>query len=294
MKCARCSVEIPAQSQFCLRCGTPVSHTTPGLTGTPSFAPPKAKNRPLLITIAILGLAVLALGVTVGGQMLQKAHDANGGQLVQAPGNNNGGSLVQAPGNNDGNKLLKATADPKPNNVVQQPGEGNHADIEDYLQKLKRIEASKQILMRKQIGNALMDMAKAKALSASIEESDYNNTFNDLGKSMNYDSSEWNALTAELNKLSPPPSCRDLHNKYYDHLGKIQAVIVMVNETMGKVQSDPSNALQALTQMQGKASADVDGAILVADDALAEVCSKYKIRKDWDIKGDGGSANMFR
>ena len=65
MKCARCSAEVPRQSQFCLRCGTPINAAN-------NYAPPAspqgymapsapANNRSMLAVIGALVVAVLAM-----------------------------------------------------------------------------------------------------------------------------------------------------------------------------------------------------------------------------------------
>ena len=288
MKCARCSAEIPRQSQFCLRCGAPIAGTAANPTGmTPASAMPlpKPNNRPLLLTIAALALVAVGLGaMVVRGQLTQKPGVTQNGTLVQAPGVSNNNNLVQAPGESE------------PPKMVQQPSEAppQPTDVMDYLAHVRRVEASKQSLIKKQTGDALMMLTQAKALSATIEEQDYNNTFSGINKNMNYSANDWNDLTVFFESKSPPESCRDLHDKYYDQLGKIQSMIVAVNDALSKVQSDPSGAISALTQMQGRASQDADAAILAADEALAEVCSKYRLKKDFDIKGDSGSASLLR
>lgn len=287
MKCTRCSAEIPRQSQFCLRCGAPIGGTAANPTGAMPMplSAPRPNTRPFLITIGLLALLATGLGaVVIRGQLTQKAGNAQTGALVQTPGMGGGNNMVQAPGETE------------PSKIVQAPGETapNPTDILDYLAFLKRIEASKQSLIKKQVGDALMMLTQAKALSAQIEDSDYQRTFGNINKNMNYSAEDWNQLTVAFQQRNPPDSCRDLHDKYYDHLGKIQAMIVAVNDALNKVQSDPSGAIGALTQMQGKSSQDADAAILAADDALADVCNKYHLKKDFDIKGDAGSASMFR
>ncbi len=288
MKCARCSAEIPSQSQFCLRCGAPIRGTAANPSGvfTPTLAAPQPNNRPLLIALIVL-LAVVALGlgaVLVRGSLVQKPAQSAPTNLVQAPGQSSPGTLVQAP------------AESEPNPVVQAPGETapTPQDVIDYLSFLKRIEASKQALIRKEMGDALTELPQVKGLSASTDEGDYNNVFGHLSKSTSYSADEWNQLTTAFQQRVPPDSCRDLHNKYYDQLGKIQAMIVSVNDALSKVQSDPSSALHALTDLQGKASPEIDAAVNAADDALADVCHKYGLRKDFDIKGDpSGSSSLF-
>jgi hypothetical protein len=297
MKCVRCSAEIPAQSQFCLRCGAPIQATSANPTGVMAspLVAPRPNTRPLLITIALLALAVVALGVVSGG-LLMRGGRSESGQLVQSPGQTGSGALVQAPGAANSSPLVQAPADTPSNQVVQQPGETAPypADIDDYLKFLKQIEASKQQLIRKELGDALTLLPQAKALGATIDENQYNETFGNINKNMNYNADEWNQLTATFNQRTPPESCRDLHNKYYDQLGKIQGAIVAINDALSKVQNDPSGALHALSEMQGKASAEADAAIRAADDALGDVCSRYHLKKEFDIKDDGGSASMFR
>lgn len=288
MKCSRCSAEIPKQAQFCMRCGTPVTQMAANATmmpGTPAAVStaPRSNTKPFYFAIGLLAVLVLALGAYVVK-----------GQLTQKPGNTAPAALVQAPGETHNNNLVQAPADTQPSNIVQSPTEGPPADVIDYLAFLKRVEASKQELIRKQIGSALGMMAQAKSLSGSIDEDHYNNTFGDIGKGLNYSAEDWNQLTQTFQQRTPPASCQELHDRYYDHLGKIQAMIVSINDALAKVQSDPSGALNALTSMQGKASADADSAIMAADDALADVCNKFHLRKDFDIKGDPSSASIFR
>lgn len=298
MKCLRCSAELPAQSQFCLRCGTPIANTAANPAGvmTPPASSP-AQNRPLLATIAVLFLAVLGLGAYVlRGQLTQKAGQTDGGRLVQQPGTMGGGALVQAPGRDQGGQMVQAPGNVQPGKIVQAPDTPAPVpvDVIDYLAFLKQVEASKQALIRKQTGDALVMMAQAKALNASIEDSDYSRTFGNLSKGMSYSADDWNRLTQQLQQRNPPPACRELHARYYDHLGKTQAMILAVNDAMSKFQSDPSSALHDLSGMQGKSSADLDVAIQKADDALADVCNRFRLRKDFDVRGDSGSSGLLR
>src|SRR6478672_6143619 len=110
MKCTRCSAELPAQSQFCLRCGTPVqppassfqpsgpsSGALPPL-GQSAFPQARSNNGPMIAIIAVLALLVLGLGAFLLAGVLQQKPDQTGtGQLVQAPGQAGNNGLVQAP-----------------------------------------------------------------------------------------------------------------------------------------------------------------------------------------------------
>ncbi len=290
MKCPRCAAEIPPQSKFCLRCGTPVNATTEIPAAPASLPPLKNRRTPGVgkgTWAAVGGMAVLAALIcafVVKGQLAQKAGQTGTGTLVQAPGEGRRAPLVQAPG-----ETPKAP-------VVQAPAEGkpSTADIEDYLAFLKQIEVTKQQLIREQTGNALQLLAQAKGLSASLEEKDYNNTFENMNKSMKFNSGAWGELSAKFQGRVPPQSCLDLANKYYDHLGKLQAQLLAINDALSKVASNPNSALSALSQMQGAASQEMDEAIRKADDALADVCDKYHLHKEFDIRGDSGSSGMFR
>jgi hypothetical protein len=301
MKCSRCSAEIPAQSQFCLRCGTPVRGNAPTMAGPAAYpsapaaqmAPPRANRNPLIAIIAVLVLAILGLGAMV---LIQKAGKSDAGKLVAAPAAAGNGSLVQKPAEASPGATVAAPREATPNAVVTQPDTTQPfpADIDDYLKFLKRIEARKQALIRTQTGDALLMMTQAKGLSATIEEKDYNDAFKSMNATMQKNSQDWNALTQEFNNRQPPPACVDLRNKFLDQLGKIQAAIFAVNDALAHVQTDPSSVLHTLTDMQGKTSADVDASIEAADSALADVCDKYRLKKDFDIRGDSGSTGLLR
>jgi hypothetical protein len=300
MKCARCSAEIPRQSQFCLRCGNPVSaayNPAPGATSMPASVPPPTANRNLMIVIAVLVLALVGvLGAVVGGKLLQKPGQTDTGQLVQAPGAAGQGTLVQAPAASNPAPIVQAPGDTQPPTIVQSPSQPtvNTTDIDDYLKFVRQIETLKQKLIHDELGNALEMMTQAKGLSASIDEDQYNSTFQGLGKDTNKIADDWNQLTAKFRDRQPPEACADLRNKYLDQLAKIQAQIVEVNTALNKVQSDPSAALHTLTTMSGTASAEADAAAQSADDALADVCKKYNLSKDFSVRTDSGSASLLR
>ncbi len=288
MKCVRCSAEIPSQSQFCLRCGSPIHSTSinPAVMNTqPAAMVEPVNTRPVKAAIAIVLIIVACMGAfLLKGQLAQKTGATPTGKLVQAPGETQPIQMVQRP------------AEQKPIELVQEPADTAPppTDIIDYLAFLKKLEAQKQVLIKKQTGDALMLMAQAKGLSGSVDENDYNNTLGNISKNVNYSAEDWNQLSIMLQQRTPPDSCRELHNRYYEHLGKIQALMVAVNDAMTKIQSDPSSALQSLTQMQGKAGADADAMAAIADEALSNLCVRYHLHKDFDIKTDSGSASLLR
>jgi hypothetical protein len=298
MKCARCFAEVPAKSPVCLRCHTPVLVSPNSRTLPPNsqpFGPTRADNRPLWIITILLCLAVVGMILSFAlGRMTQKPAQDGNGPLVQAPGQANPGGLVQAPGDVRPTAPIQAPQGVQPTQPPVAPaGNANPAEIDDYLKFLKEVEARKQRLISKQMADELMMLNQAKGLSATIDENDYNNTFKNTNENMTRNAQEWDQLSTFFNSRQPPAACVDLRNKYFDHLGKIQAAIFEVNSLMSQVQSNPSEALHKLTAMQGKTSIEVDSAIQAADDALYDVCKKYNLRKEFEIKGDSGSGGAF-
>jgi len=256
------------------------------------MAQPKARN-PLVAVVTVLVLAVLGLGAMV---LVQKAGKSDPGKVVAAPANAGPGGVVLAPAEGTPNRVVTAPEQVKTPEVVPQPDntQAFPADIDDYLKFLKRIEARKQALIRSQTGDLLLMMTQAKALSATIEEKDYNDTFKSMNGNVQKNSQDWNALNQEFNNRQPPPACVDLRNKYLDQLGKIQSSIFAVSDALAHVQSNPQDALHVLTGMQGQASANIDASIEAADSALADVCDKYRLKKDFDIRGDSSSTGLLR
>lgn len=103
MKCARCSAELPGQSQFCLRCGTPVGPAAnfappvqPNMRPMPTVpAAPPANNRSLIAVVSVLVVAVLAMAAwMVKSSLAQKPGASAAPSLVQAPAQTSPGPLI--------------------------------------------------------------------------------------------------------------------------------------------------------------------------------------------------------
>lgn len=294
MRCARCSAELPAQSQFCLRCGTPVHATAsfpqaaPMAQATP-LAPPNS-NRTLLIALALLTLVVIGLSALVfKGHMVQAPSETNGGSLVQAPSNTNASPLVTVPG----------VSQPPPN-MVQNPTEAapQPTDISDYLAFLKDVENRKMALIKKQTAQTLSMYGNMLGgqVAAVNEDKPADQYLKDINKGNEDFAPQWDQLTKYFLTKTPPPSCTELQQKYYTHLGKMQSVLTKLHNALASATNPDKtgDALQALTEMQGSASAEADASAKAADDSLADVCDKYRLRKDFDIKTDpSGSTSLL-
>ena len=302
MKCARCSAEIPAQSQFCLRCGTPLHATAMPMNTAPvasaSPAPPRT-NKPLIAAITVLVLAILGVAAFfVRSALTQKAANPNSGQLVQAPGEGGAGALVQAPGDSHAGAPVQAPADSNPNRVVQKPAPViNTAEIDDYLRFVKGIEEQKIGLVKQELAAALASQAGqlAKQAEAATDDQKSKDYLPGVAKENSGFAGDWDRLTRAFNGRVPPQSCIQLHDAYYSHLGKIQGQFAAYQNALATAQSDPNKALQALTAMQGTASVEADKSARAADDELYDICRKYNLRKEFDIKTDpSGSTGSLR
>ncbi len=288
--------DLPAQSRFCLRCGTPVpteqsAAPVPAHSTSTPFAPvaspafPRPANRGLKLALAamILAIAVLSALIVHGG-MLHAARNSENGSLVQAPGDAHSGPLVQSPGSSQA-----------PPDLAQKPLEGppNAADVEDYLRFLKDVERRKMALIKDFTTRALMQSATEKQQEVDAASSDdaSKKFLPNINKGNEDFAPKWDELAKYFLTKTPPQSCREQQQKYYDHLGKIESMFAQLHNALEQASTDPGKALSALTGMQGTASAEADDSARSADDALADVCDKYRIRKDFDIKTDSGSSS---
>lgn len=293
MKCTRCLAEIPAQSQFCLRCGTAIGGTAANPTGMMSaagFAPPATNKRFLVpAIIGLLAVLVIALGaVVVRGNLVQKPTETSNSNLVQAPTQSGPSNLVQAPTEAEPSKLVET-----PKETAPKP-----TDVMDYLAFLKQIEISKQKLISDELASMLQQKSEMLGKQAEAANSDDPSVQKDflpsVGRGTNDVANQWDKLTQAFNQRTPPASCVDLRNKYYDQLGKLQSQFLQVGGALTKAQSDPGGALKELTGMLGGASAEADQSIRRADDALADVCNKYRLQKDFVIKGEPSGSGLLQ
>ena len=314
MKCLRCAAEIPPQSKFCLRCGTPVNATmeTPAYTRPPSTPLPAmrgagngAGNKGMWVALGAIAVLAMALGAfVVRGQLTQKAGENQTGNLVQAPGENRTGNLVQKPG-----EVPKTP-------IVQAAGE-NNAVVIDYLERLKEIEATKRRINRDATDTlrtmaATLSVAKLKAaLDANdnpdatgiSEGKEFNKSVSKPAVAADKIAVQFDQLTAKFNTLQPPAPCLDLHRSYYDYLGRVQAEtlhgIDLLNKVMKANESGDTSALNALLHeaygMQGKSVDSVDKFGLRCNETLQKVFDGYKIPSSsrFEIGGDAeGSAGL--
>ncbi|MBC7527550.1 MAG: zinc ribbon domain-containing protein [Chthonomonadaceae bacterium] len=311
MKCLRCAAEIPPQSKFCLRCGTPVNATmeTPAYTRPPSTPLPAmrgagngAGNKGMWVALGAIAVLAMALGAfVVRGQLTQKAGENQTGNLVQAPGENRTGNLVQKPG-----EVPKTP-------IVQAAGE-NNAVVIDYLERLKEIEATKRRIQKDVMVAvlAIKDTLPLESAKAALQEygspdgtappaaQEVSKSGNKVAVAAAQFSSDYDQLTAKFNELRPPAPCLDLHRAYYDYMGRKQQETLKTIDWFIKMMKaieagTASEYLQEARGKLGKSFDSVDKYEKNCDSMLQKVFDGYKIPSSsrFEIGGDAeGSAGL--
>ena len=293
MKCARCSAEVPRQSQFCLRCGTPINAAA-------GYAPPVAQHVPMPVTpnnqrplYAIIGLLTVAVLALVGWMVKSS--------LAQKPGETHAVGLVQAPNTSAPGPLIQAPAETKPQTPIIAPPtqptpKADYSYIDDYLRFVRQVERTKAGLIHRQLAATLSQYANMMGdeVKAATDDEASKDFLPNINKNPANLSGEWNKLTQAFLARRPPQECVELHDKYYDHLGKIQGMFNKVHDAVAQANSGQSgDALNALTAMMGTASAEADDSARSADDALDDICRQYKLEKTFKIQTDSGSSGSL-
>jgi hypothetical protein len=293
MRCARCAAEIPGQAQFCMRCGTPVNVGRPGgpaAAAHPAISypaqPSKSKLRAVLAGLGILA----AIGALVAFKLRPnpKVTDMNA-----RPGNT--GALT------DANARVANTGPVADRGGKMGPGPSDPTDVIDYLKHVREIERQRVALSKQQLGQALTWSSQLTARTLTAEMGDnpeaaHQKTYNDFQNSFSQWSGQWEELSRRFNSYPKPvpQACSMLRDKYLDVLGKTSSSMTTVGSSFASAMSgNAGGAVEALTSMQGSASAEIDRSCEQADSEVAAVCKKYNISKDFDIKADGGASNPF-
>jgi|GEM_PF-1710560 len=312
MKCTRCSADLPAQAKFCLQCGTPVAAVQPPAqsfgTSAPESAPAFARppvNTTTRTAIGLLLLAVAALSaIVVHGSLTHAPVNTASDSLVNAPRQSASSGLVQAPGEGQSGNPLQApgSAQAPPTPDQRTDTSENVADIEDYLRFLKEIEAARKELSHSEDSHlkTLMTTMSVNQGREGLRGTDdgsaagdpkVKNLLPDKGNYIDQIHVDWQALSKRFVSREPPRACIDLRNKYLDQLGKTEAELAGVFGLFETMSADPSAALQKAYDMQGK-SQDIDEGLAASDDALAEVCRKHGLSKDFSIRDADSSSGL--
>jgi len=286
VKCARCSAEVPGQAQFCMRCGTAVAPVSAVVA-----AARRPSRRPLWIGLALLAVAALAAG---GYRLLNpagasKVVDASGQVPVGADLTGRSGRVAAGP-----------DLSGRSGRITPPPPEP--ADVVDYLKFLKDVERQRVALVKQQTAGALGMSASLPGsnLLAEMQQKEediqrsHEQTYEHFQAKIMEWQGQWNILSQHFLSKPPPQSCQQLRDKYYDMLGKTAGAMVSLANSLSQAFSgNAEKALESLSSMRGTASQSIDDACAAADEELASVCGKFRLRKDFDIKPDGGGASLF-
>jgi len=276
-----------------MRCGAPVAAGRP--VGAVMMARPVGAAPASRKGLIAAATAFLALGL---GALAYFGFITPGSRVVEAPGvTSPGGPLTDRSGRiNDAGPLTDKTG-----TITPAPGEPT--EVIDYLKWLKQMERQRVTLERSLLSRALKlstDMTAGPLIAEMSEkpEQGYTEVFSGFQQALSEMVTSYQNLSQQVFAKQPPRSCQELHNKYYDVLTKqtasLQQVSTSFSDAMG---GNPTKALDVLTQMRGGGlgtpSHQVTDACIAADEALAAVCDKYRLRKDFDIKDETGGGSLI-
>jgi hypothetical protein len=129
-------------------------------------------------------------------------------------------------------------------------------------------------------------MSQAAARSREQDESQERNLQEVAATSRQF-AADMDRLTAKVNQLPAPAECYTLRQQYLTHLATIRELLLAISAASAKSLTDPVQAQQDLKGLQNTASPRALGDMAAADQALAEVCTRFRIQKDFKIDQGG-------
>lgn len=296
MKCISCGSELPSQAEFCAKCGVRAGSAMPPLRPPAPGARAAGGPKKGMIALSIVALLAIALAGYFGWRAFRPS-----GKLVEAVGTPApGGPLTESAGKvAPGGPLTSAEG------VAPQKAP-DPTEVIDYLKFVKDIERQRVLLSKSQLGDLLKQsdaLTYAGGMadwSTNEPEQKYREVYQEFQQSLAQWSAQWQQLSAHfLGYPKPVPEpCAELRDRYYAMLGVTSTAMLRAGNSFADAMSgDTGKALETLTQMQGSglgsASKEVGDACVAADDALAAVCDRFKLRKDFEIRDDPGGANLL-
>ena len=278
MKCSKCGNEIPSQSKFCLSCGQPVGPAS----AAPSAATAGSKKTTTIMAIVAGLIIVAAIGLFARGRAVTQA---------PRPVNGNQSPVLKAPAAAGGPQadLLKTNVKNPPINLNAPAKTPPPADVVAYLEHLKKVDAARLDLQRREVASMLGMMTKAQVSDieqwlkadepdAKMDEASSVTEAKKLTGELN---SEWQKLCQFFLSVQAPQPCAALSGQYYDALRGVLTQFQQVNEKVASLD------VSALYLMQGQTS-KVDEKFTKSDTELSNVCTRYGIDKTFSITTDGG------
>ncbi len=296
MKCVSCGTEMPQGAAFCSKCGVKATDAASERVRPISpGAAPAGRDRGK-IALALVAAAALAAAAYFGWRAFSKparVAQVSGRQGPVAPLTERSGRVGSV-----GPLTDRTGTAPEPEPVPQ--------DVIDYLAFLKDIEQQRVMLARTQLAEVLKqstDLTYSGAMSdwtTNEPEQKYREVYGRFQQSLSLWTGQWQELAGRfLGYPKPvPASCSELRDRYYALLGATSAGMAQIGNSFSQALSgDPGKALETLTRMQGSglgsSSKEIADACVAADDALAAVCDRHKLKKDFAIRDDLGGGNLL-
>lgn len=290
MRCVSCGSELSGGAEFCAKCGVRVGSAVPPLR-TASTGMPLGKK----MALAAGGLAVLAALGYLGWRAFApsgKVVQAVGQQAPVAPLTESAGRIAPIPPLTEAKGEVQK--DPEPTDIIE------------YLRFVKEMERQRVMLARTQLGELLKqsgDLTYAGAMAdwtTNEPERKYQEVYQRFQQSLGQWTAQWQELAGRFlayPKPVPQP-CTELRDRYYALLSITSNHMLTVGNSFAQALSgDPGKALETLTRMQGSgfgsASKEVTDACNAADEALAAICERFKLKKDFAIEDTLGGGNLL-
>lgn len=297
MKCAKCGLELPANTKQCPKCGSINEFEQ-------APAAPKKKNPMMFVIIGLALVGLLALAIYAMSN--KNVTSAPGGVArddtnitTAPPGTPADGGLVTAPPGAPGEpeKTPAGVVKPKP-----------PQEVVDYLAYVKKVEEHRQMLLKDTSAALLLAVGgQAKSYEAILDSiegggsAEVKDPMTDMRKELNRQYGNWQATLKFFDQKPAPPECREFAGAY-------RAVIAAETETIKReVQitskidvsksSSISEGLAAMLGMQKDPNlqANIDKSADDADAKLSALVSNYDMEKPFDVPREkqGGSLLGF-
>jgi len=295
MKCAKCGLDLPANTRQCPKCGS---------INEFAEAPAAKKKNPMMF--AIIGLAVVGLlALAIYAMSNRNVASAPGGVqrndtniATAPPGLPAPGGIVTAPPGKAGEaKTPAGVAKPKP-----------PQEVVDYLNHVKKVEEHRQMLLKDTSAALLLAVSgQEKSYEAILDQIDKGDSAQvsdpmaDMRKELNRQYGNWQATLKYFDQKPAPPQCRDFAGSYRAVLASETETIkreVQITSKVDVTKGDSiSQGLEAMLGMQKDPNlqANIDKSADDADAKLTALVSNYDMEKPFDVPREkqGGSLLGF-
>jgi len=297
MKCAKCGLDLPANTRQCPKCGSINEFEQAPVA-------PKKKNPMLFVIIGLAIVGLLALAIyAMSGKNLASAPGGvqrNDTNITTAPpGSPAPSGIVTAPPGKPGSpeKTPAGVAKPKPPQSVV-----------DYLAYVKKVEEHRQMLLKDTSAALLLAVGgQAKSYEAILDSIDSGDSaavsdpMADMRKELNRQYGNWQETVKFFDQKPAPPECREFAGAYRAVLASETETIkreVAITSKIDVTKGDSiSQGLVGMLGMQKDSNlqATIDKSADDADGKLTTLVSNYDMEKPFDVPREkqGGSLLGF-